>query len=318
MNNDKLNLPLPVSIVVLSYNKLSDLSNNLPQLLSEKNSPDEFELIVVDNVSTDGSREYLIELKKQYPEIILVLNEINNGVGGGRNSGWKLASREFIIALDDDSSIKIEDVRQIPYLFKKYHDAGILAFRVIHPITHNLQNPHGLEACEVANHHGSGFALRRSIFNQIGGNDEAVLYGADELEFSIRVYAHGWKVIYIPELTIYHNVTKKSNPTELFLAAGYIYGNVRLLFKFFPKYMATRNSIRYCIITSRFWLSEFGFLSLKKLIITYLRARKEGVQNHQKIPNKTIKFYNSSKLLPEFGNVPLHTKLIQLLRKNND
>ena len=58
---------VPISIVILSHNRLGELSKNLPRLLSESHHPDEFQIIVVDNNSTDGSREFLQEMQIERP-----------------------------------------------------------------------------------------------------------------------------------------------------------------------------------------------------------------------------------------------------------
>ncbi len=306
---------IPVSVVVVSYNKVDDMRKNLPPLLAERANLDEFEIIIVDNDSTDGSKEFLLELQREHPEITLVLNEKNKGVGGGRNSGWEVAKRDFIVALDDDTKIAIEDIRRIPSLFEKYDKAGILAFRIVHPVTGDLQNPHGDSPCEVANHHGAGFALRRDIYVKIGGNDEEVEYGADELDFAIRVRAQGWQVLYIPELTVFHNPPIRDKPTEVYLDNGYLYGNVRLLYKFFPKKMAVRNSRRYTFIAARAWLAEYGLSSLTRLVKTYKKAKQDGIAVHLSIPRETIDFYNNTALRPEFGNVLLFNKVMERLKR---
>lgn len=305
---------IPVSIVILSYNKADELLKNIPPLLSARDHPNEFEIIIVDNNSKDGAKEVLLGLQKKHPEIILVLNKDNKGVGGGRNSGWAVAQREFIVALDDDTSIDIDDIRKIPSLFEQYSEAGIIAFRVVHPITGDLQNPHGDTPCEVANHHGAGFALRKEIYEKIGGNADEVEYGADELEYAIRVHAQGWKILYIPELTVFHNTRQQVKPTEYYMAAGYLYGNVCWYYKYFPKWMASRNSRRYLIIAARYWLPSFGIRSFKSLITIYMKAKKEGILKHQSIPAKTVAFYDNPNLRPEFGNVPLYRKAFDRIR----
>ena len=314
-----------VSVVILSHNRLDEISRNLPRLLSERSTFDEFEIIVVDNNSTDGSREFLINLQKEHPEIILVLNEKNKGVGGGRNSGFSMVNRKYVVALDDDTSIAIDELRQIPSLFEKYNRAGILAFRVVHPITGYLQNPHGDIPCEVANHHGAGFAIRRELLNILGGIDEECDFGAEELDFAIRVHAQGWQVLYVPELIVYHNSLETIN-RELkiiqFRRMRRVFNNVRTYYKFFSVSMASRNSRRYTLIAIRSWVMTQKFNGLKdilRIMQAHSEGRKAGLLKHQSVPAKTVEFYNNSNLRPEFGNVPLYRKVIDRIKlsKNN-
>ena len=303
-----------LSVVILSYNRLNELSKNLPRLLSDSHHPDEFQIIVVDNNSTDGSREFLVDLQKKYPKIVLVLNDRNLGVGGGRNTGFAVAQREYIVALDDDTAIATKDLRRVPDLFEKHINAGILAFHVIHPISGEPQNPHGDTPCEVANHHGAGFAFRRFLYRTLGGIDEECDYGAEELDFAIRVHAQGWRTLYIPELTIYHNSLERNSATEQLRRIRRTYNNVRVYYKYFPIGMASRNSCRYVIVAVRSWLVTYGVSGVEKLVSAGMKGRSSGLLQHQTIPADTAAFYDDPFLRPEFGNVPLLRKAIDRFR----
>lgn len=306
---------LPISITILSHNRLDELSINLPILLNSKKSKHEFEIIVADNNSSDGSREYLLNLKETFTELILVLNDENKGVAGGRNSAWAAANRDVIIALDDDSSINYEDIIKLMELVHKNPDVGIFAFKIIHTITKELQNPHGNVPCEVANHHGAGFAIRKSIYNRIGGIDEKIKYGADELEYAIRVHALGYKILYFPTIVVYHNSQPRERKIEISRDIGYLYNNIRLYYKYFPWQMACLNSFRYVIIYSLYWFKTYKHKEIYTFLHTVYSARKHGKKNHIILPNNTIQYYKNSRLRPEFGNVPLLTKVFQYFKK---
>jgi GT2 family glycosyltransferase len=316
MSHNKLN-PLPLSIVILSYNLIDDLKKNLTYFINSRAFKDEYEIIVVDNNSKDGSKEFLMEMQIKFPELKLVLHNENKGCGAGRNSGWEVAQHEYILAIDHDAFISIDHIRRVPQFFEDYPSAGILGFKIIHQVTRDLQNPHGEQICEIANHHGAGFALRRKIFQKIGGNDDEVEYGADELDFSIKVYSDGWKILYIPEIVVLHNNIIRDKKEELYRANGYLYGNIRLLYKYFPKRIALRNGARYLIIASRVWFINFGISSFIIMYQTYIKARREGLSRKQTISQSTIDHYDNYSLRPEFGNVPIHLKIYSYLKKRN-
>ena len=92
---------IKISIIILSHNRLDDLRANLPALLSGLGT--EMELVVVDNASTDGSCEFLDEFREVYPTVKLVLHDSNTGVAIGRNSGFRVATGEYVVSLDDDA-----------------------------------------------------------------------------------------------------------------------------------------------------------------------------------------------------------------------
>lgn len=304
---------MPISIVILSHNRLDEISKKLPLMISGFQNPDEFQIIVVDNSSTDGSKQFLIDLQKKHPKIKLILNDKNLGVARGRNSGFAVAQREYVVALDDDTSMMIEDLRKIPGLFEKYDKAGILAFRVFHPVSGECQNDHGAVPCEVANHHGAGFAFRKCLFDQIGGIDDACDYGAEELDFAIRVHSVGWQVLYTPELSVFHNNLERNKETEKSRRIRREYNNVRIYYKYFPKLMATRNSFRYTLLVVRYWLMTFGSSGLDQLLSAGVKGRVAGLLNHEDISSSTIEFYNNSFLEPEFGNIPIMRKVLSRL-----
>lgn len=299
-----------ISLVVLSYNLKEDLKKLLDYLLETKEFQNEIiEIIVVDNNSTDGSQNLLRKYKNTYPNLVIKLVDKNLGAGGGRNVGWEIAKHECIVSIDHDAWISIADLIKIPHRLQSLPHVGILAFKIVHPITNELQNPHGDKICEIANFHGSGFAIRKTVVLDTLGMDSEVVYGGDELELSIKAHSAGWKILYIPDIIILHNSRTHNLNEEISRDKGYLYGNIKLLYKFFPIYIASRNSLRYLLIALIFAIKKFGLSSILILLDTYFKAMKDGLNNKYIIDEKTIKFYNSSKLRPEFGNVPLIYKL---------
>ena len=84
-----------------------------------KNLTNDFEVIVIDDDSTDGSRELLRKLKKKYNFLKLVFHQKNQGYGGALQSGFKTASKDLIFYTDGDAQY---DVKELPLLFKKMTD----------------------------------------------------------------------------------------------------------------------------------------------------------------------------------------------------
>lgn len=77
---------------------------------------DDFEVIVIDDGSTDGSRELLFSLQKELPDLKLVFHEKNQGYGAALQSGFKAATKDVVFYTDGDAQY---DVDELPVLFAK-------------------------------------------------------------------------------------------------------------------------------------------------------------------------------------------------------
>ena len=105
-----------VSIIVLNYNAGKLLHNCISSI--KKSNYKNFEIIVVDNISSDNSQN---ECKKKFPEIKLIQNNKNFGYCEGNNIGIRNANGEFIIILNPDT---IVESTWIDELFEAYQEFG--------------------------------------------------------------------------------------------------------------------------------------------------------------------------------------------------
>ena len=80
---------------------------------------DDFEVIVIDDGSTDGSRDLLKDIEKKYDFLKVVFHEKNQGYGGALQSGVKTATKDLIFYTDGDAQY---DVKELPLLYKKMDD----------------------------------------------------------------------------------------------------------------------------------------------------------------------------------------------------
>ena len=77
---------------------------------------DDYEIIVIDDGSTDGSRELLLQLQHDVPQLRLIIHETNRGYGGALRSGFKTATKDLIFYTDGDGQY---DVKELPLLLGK-------------------------------------------------------------------------------------------------------------------------------------------------------------------------------------------------------
>lgn len=93
-----------VDIIVLTYNSL-EINKLCIRSILEKTAYLNYKLIIVDNCSTDGTREYLTELEAENSNIKVILNQENLGFAAGNNVGMKEADGEYIVLLNNDTVV---------------------------------------------------------------------------------------------------------------------------------------------------------------------------------------------------------------------
>jgi len=199
------------SIIILTYNRKKELEENLT-LLSRQNGI--YEIIIVDNNSTDNTESVVRELKSLHPIIKFYKLNSNRGVSGGRNFGVEKAKGDILFFIDDDALLWPEDaIERIHGKFLEEPDLGILAFKVLNFYSGEIQKnafPHRLKSLnpdrefETSYFNGTGHAIRREVFEKCGLYPEEYFYGMEELDLSFRALDKGYKIIYFPEVVIYH------------------------------------------------------------------------------------------------------------------
>ena len=116
-----------LSIIILNYNVKELLLNCLDSIFKNKKSTDNWQIIVVDNASEDGSVE---AVKKEYPQIELVENKENLGFSAGNNVGVKYAKAPVILFLNPDTVVVDGAIQKsLAYLLSN-PDIGALTCRV--------------------------------------------------------------------------------------------------------------------------------------------------------------------------------------------
>jgi len=93
-----------ISILILTYNNLEITRLCLKSLFQNTTYPN-FEVIIIDNASTDGSPEWLGQYAKTQSNIRLILNEENRGFAGGNNQAAGLAEGEYLVFLNNDTVV---------------------------------------------------------------------------------------------------------------------------------------------------------------------------------------------------------------------
>ena len=201
-----------ITLVFLVYNRREELRTSLHKMLADSDyEPDRVDAIVVDTASTDGSADMV---RKEYPQVQLIVREKNIGVSGW-NNGFAAARGEFVLALDDDCYLPPDGLRRAIEAARE-HRADLVSFKVVNP-----HDPGRVFTDEYRTglfmFWGCAILMRRRIIEVLGGYDPEIFVWANELEFTIRFFDHGFRHLHFPEVAAQHMkevVTDENVPVD--------------------------------------------------------------------------------------------------------
>ena len=218
-----------VSVVVLTYNNLNLTKACLASLL-ERSDYANLEIIVVDNLSSDGTQDYLTALKLQHPEMVCILNGANLGFAAGNNVGLAAATGDYLVILNNDTVVTQGWVLTMLRHFQKDANLGLLG-----PVTNNIGNeakvdmryqdladmPAEARAWTVA-HAGVRMALHtaaffcvmlpRKVYTQCGPLCEEYGLGFfEDDDYCRRVQSAGMSIACAEDVFVHHHLSASFN-----------------------------------------------------------------------------------------------------------
>jgi GT2 family glycosyltransferase len=189
-----------VSIVFLVYNRREELRESLQRMLLESDYPrDRVEVIVVDNASTDGAAEMV---REEFPDVQLMVRDHNVGVSGW-NEGLAAARGDWVLALDDDCYLPPDGLRRAVAAAQE-RDADLVSFKVVSTRDPSYVFTEVSYQTGLFTFWGCAVLLRREVVEALGGYDPEIFYLANELEFTIRFFDHGFRHLHLPEVVAQH------------------------------------------------------------------------------------------------------------------
>ncbi len=295
----KSNSPL-VSIVMLAFNRKDEVLDSLEHL--SKCNYDNYEIILIDNASADGTSE---EVRKKFPSVKLTVLDENIGITG-YNNGFEQAQGEYVIVVDDDSYIEKDAIKKTVEKFRELpEDVGILNYQVIYTVDGHSTTLGWPDY--VMNFWGCGAAIKKELINKIGGYDPKLFLYRNELEMGIRTLVNGYKVYHCQDILAYHKapINRYLNKrTFLYVNMNDIY----LLYKYFPVSKSI-NHLSFIFIKTfvkSFNYDGFPFFSIWRGAFKKIKGTKRTVIKDKNL----IKFiYN------DHNKIPLPNLLSDVLKR---
>lgn len=223
--------PFSISVVIVNWNSRSDLSECLDALA--KQTDRDFETIVVDNGSVDGSIEHV---REAFPWVVLVENGENVGFAEGANRGIMRARSEWIALLNNDANAHPEWIAELrKYAREGGPRLGMLQSRLVFKQQPNRTNSTGVvlfgdgtardrdfdvafrpeDAVEEVFCTTAGAGLyRRAMLDEValpsGILDRNYFMYFEDLDLGWRCRLAGWEAYYVPTALVYHSVHASS------------------------------------------------------------------------------------------------------------
>jgi GT2 family glycosyltransferase len=182
-------------------------------------------VIVVDNASTDASRELLA---RDYPEArVVALNE-NRGFTGACNAGIRAATGDLVALLNNDTEVDPRWAERVVDAFARHPEAGSVASKMLlfdqRDTFHTAGDFYRLDGLPgnrgvwqkdegqfereeyVFSACGGSAAYRRAMLDQIGLLDEDFFFSCEDVDIGWRAQLAGWKCVYMPAAVVYHKL----------------------------------------------------------------------------------------------------------------
>lgn len=216
-------MPTTVSIIIPNWNGAVHLPACLLALRAQ--TLRDFEVIVVDNASTDESVE---RLGRDYPEAQVIRLDRNYGFTGACNTGLRAARGEILALLNNDTEAAPDWLAEVVAAFERHPEAGIVASKmllfdrrhILHTAgdvfkTDGTPGNRGVweEDCgqfaeePVFSANGGSAAYRRAMLDQIGLLDEDFFYSCEDVDLAWRAQLAGWPCVYAPHAVVYHKLS---------------------------------------------------------------------------------------------------------------
>lgn len=237
---------MDLSIIILNYNTKKYLKNLLDSLAQADFANISYEIIVVDNGSSDGSQELI---KKEYKNVKLVKNGQNFGFSRANNIGARFAKGKYLLFLNSDTLVEKNSIKDLFLHIKNSDYVGgtarlelengkldpachrgfptpwnaffyftgiekilgkIKFFGGYHQGWKNLKEAHQVDCIS-----GACFLIKKDIFKKLNGWDESYFIYGEDVDLSYRLKNFNYKLVFYPKAKIVHFKKKSGREKTL-------------------------------------------------------------------------------------------------------
>ena len=291
---------MDLSVVIVNYQTFELTKNTINSIL-KYTYPFSYEIIVVDNASSDDS---LSKLQEYFEDnVTFIASKENNGFAAGNNQALEIAAGKYVLLLNSDTIVWENTLENIYNYMEKHTDVGAAGcrvllengeldkackrsfpnvknsfFRLFHIPTnssddnYNLDNLPDGEIYEIGCLTGAFMFIRKDALDEIGFLDETFFMYGEDIDLCYRIKQANWKIIYYGESRITHlkGASSKKQKSKL------IYEFYRAMYIYYKKHHASDSSfitniVVYIGIALLCILKLFLNLFKKKSVVSFIR-----------------------------------------------
>lgn len=274
-----------ISIIILNWNGKHHLSECLSSVLGQTYT--DYEVILVDNGSMDGSQDFV---RETFPGVNLVCLDRNYGFCKGNNIGISAARGEFIVLLNNDTMVESDWLHNLYTCITSEPGIGFCASKMVSYFNRSLLDSagDGFSICGAGYKRGhrsdidkfksdetvfgacAGAAMyRKDMLDRIGLLDEDFFAIYEDVDLSFRAQLAGYKCKYAANAVVYHKV----NATLGTFSDFYVYYGQRNVeyayFKNMPKGLLLRTIFQHLLYNG----ASFIYFTLKGKGLIFLKAK---------------------------------------------
>ncbi len=237
-----------ISFIILTWNSQIYIEQCIKSILNDLaniKSKYKYEILIIDGGSQDKTLNILKELCCKYHEINVINLDKNMGTTISRNIGIRKSLGKYIFVLDSDTEVQEGTISTLIDIFNKKDNIGIVAPRLFYPdgsiqpsckkfptiktkiykyipfnitrkiaekseLYNNIYEKEYKKITEVDYCISAAWMVNREAINDIGLFDENIFYAPEDVDYCLRMWLKGWKVIYNPLASVIHHTQRKS------------------------------------------------------------------------------------------------------------
>lgn len=246
-------MSVDIGIVVITFNSNHCIEQCIQDAQASLRGADlSGQICVYENGSNDGTTEKLRRLEAEQDNLKVIYAEENQGTTVSRNAAMQACDSDYFLVLDSDAFLTAECLKGMHEFMQHNPEFGMLGpkltyasgnFQLSYDDFPTLQRkferflflkkmekapePHA-QLAEVDYLISACWLFRRDVYQQIGGLDENIFYAPEDVDYCIRVWKAGYKIGYLPSVSMVHDAQELSrgfvlNKFKLLHAKGLLY-----------------------------------------------------------------------------------------------